>query len=89
MAEKEACPKGNEITSVDRCREAEKWKLSLGLDPQRSFQTDSFFGLPFQCAAQVNADDFGDDTFHFNTDEQTDNSRFTSGEFLMICEKGG
>ena len=83
MAVNEACQRGNEITSIDRCKEAEEWILSLGLNPQRSLKTASWDNLPFQCSVEAR-----DDTFHFNTDDKTDNSRFTNGDFVMICEKG-
>ena len=88
MAVNEACPAGNEITSAGRCLEAETWASSLGLDPQRSFQTGSWHDVPFQCATQITHLNVLDHTFHYNTNDQTDNSRFTNGEFVMICEKG-
>ena len=87
MAANEACPRGNEITSTDRCREAGELGLSLGLNPQRDFQTGNWHDVPFQCSTEIKGT-VGDETFHFNSNDQTDNSRFTNGDFLMICEKG-
>ena len=86
MPANEACPTASEITSESRCREAEGWDSSLGLNPGRQFQSGNYVGVPFQCSAQILGT--SDDTFHFNHNGQTDNSRFTTGEFVMICEKG-
>ena len=81
-----ACHTGKEVATEDRCREAAKWASSLGLNPVRPFQTGHWGDIPFQCSAQILG--IGDDTFHWNWNSQTDNSRFTTGEFVMICEKG-
>ena len=46
-------------------------------------------GVPFGCSFQVAGDgEFADDTLHFNTNAATDNGRFTTGEFAMICKLG-
>ena len=84
MAENQTCPTGSEITSIERCQEAEGWASSLGLKPTRPLYTGNWLSVPFQCSAHNK----GDDTFHFSTNDQTDNSRFVTGEFVMICEKG-
>ena len=80
-----ACQTGAEIATEARCREATEWASSLGLNPVRQLQVSHFVGLPFQCSVQILG--IGDDTFHWNFNSQTDNSRFTTGEFVMICEK--
>ena len=84
MKAKEPCPIGTEVTSESRCREAQDWAASLGLNPKRTLQVGSWNGVPYQCSAQVT----GDDALHFSTNSNTDNSRFTTGEFEMICETG-
>ena len=84
MAENQACSPGKEITNMDRCQEATTYASSLGLNPGRSLQSGNWTGVPYQCSAQVNHDD----AFHFSTNGNTDNGRFLTGEFVMICEKG-
>ena len=84
MSKNQACPAGTEITSVDRCQQAAEYATPLGLDPKRSLQSGNWAGVPFQCSAQVK----NDDTFTFSTNDNTDNRRFVTGEFVMICEKG-
>ena len=79
----EACAVGTEITSESRCLEAREQASSLGLNPQRPLQIGSWNGVPHQCSAQV----LNDDAVHFSTNVKTNNSRFMTGEFLMICEK--
>ena len=83
MAANQACPSGTEITSIDRCQQAAGYASSLGLDPKRSLQSGNWAGVPFQCSAHSI-----DDAFHFSTNDNTDNGRFVTGEFLMICERG-
>ena len=78
------CPSGTEIMSEARCGDAHNWASSLGLAPGRPLVVGSWNGVPYQCSAQVG----GDDALHFNTNSGTDNSRFTTGEFVMICERG-
>ena len=85
MAKNQVCPPGREITSIDRCIQAEKYSSSLGLSPKRPLKKGTWPGLPFQCSAQTKTDD----TFHFSSNDNTDNSRFVTGEFVMICEKIG
>ena len=80
----EACPIGTEITNESRCLEARKQASSLGLNPQRPLVVGSWNGVPYQCSAQVGADD----AFHWDTNSKTNNGRFTTGEFVMICETG-
>ena len=84
MAANEACPTGNEIRNSARCLEAEQWASVLGLEPKRALVQNDWVALPFQCSAQIQ----NDDTFHFNTNANSDNTRFVTGEFVMICEKG-
>ena len=84
MAANQLCPAGKEITNIERCQEATTYAPYLGLNPGRSLQSGSWTGVPFQCSAQVQADD----AFHFSTNGNTDNGRFVTGEFEMICEKG-
>ena len=84
MAANQACPAGKEITSIGRCQEASTYASSLSLFPKRSVYGGCWAGVPFQCSAQVK----NDDTFHFSTNGNTDNGRFVTGEFVMICEKG-
>ena len=80
----EVCPEGTEITTMERCTDADDWATDLGLNPKRDVFLGRWNGVPFQCSAQVG----GDDTIHFSTYSETSNSRFVSGEFVMICEKG-
>ena len=80
----ELCPLGQEITSQERCQEANGWAISLGLKPKRNLQIGSWGDVPFQCSAQLG----GDNSFHWSTNSKTDNKRFTTGEFVMICEQG-
>ena len=85
MAPGEACPSGTEITTESRCREAEQWKLALKLNPQRDFLSGGWPGVPSQCSAQCcGGGIYNDDTFHFNSDFLSDNSR--QSEFVRICE---
>ena len=92
MDEFELCPVGTEIKDVTRCQEASIWAASLGLTPRRDLQVGQWPGVPYQCSTQVgertSTGQQGDDTFHFNTNSNTENSRFFSGEFVMICEAG-
>ncbi len=80
----QVCPSGTEIKTLKRCKEAAEWTDSLGLHPKRDIISGTWTGVPYQCSAQVGKDD----TIHYSTNSQTDNKRFTSGEFVMICEKG-
>ena len=84
MAANQTCPAGKEITNIDHCQEATKYAWSLGLNPEKSLQIGSWTSVPYQCSAQVHYDD----TFHFSTNSNTDNGRFVTGEFVMICERG-
>ena len=74
----------SDTLSESLCRDAQNWAPFLGLNTGRSPMAYSWNGLPYQCAAQVG----NDDALHFNTNSGTDNSRFTNGEFVMICETG-
>ena len=79
----EPCPIGLEITSETRCRKALEHASSLGLNPGRSnLVVGNWNGVPYQCSAQVGTDD----ALHWDTNSNTDNRRFTTGEFVMICE---
>ena len=82
MKANERCPTGKEVSTESRCREANTFASSLGLAPQRTLQVGGWNGVPYQCSAQVGHDD----ALHFDTNSGTDNSRFTTGEFVMICE---
>ena len=84
MAANQACPAGMEITSIESCQQASGYASSLGLNPKRSLQSGSWTGVPFQCSAQV----LVDDAFHFSSNPNTDNGRYVSGEFVMICQTG-
>ena len=92
MAANEVCPTGTEITSESRCQEAYGYASSLGLTPGRPLQVGNWQGVPYQCSAQVGPyygdSTFQDDSLHFSTNSQTNNARFTTGEFVMICEAG-
>ena len=85
------CPSGTEITTESRCREAYSWADSMGLDPGRPLVVGTWNGVPYQCSAQVglycHTMTIGDDSLTFNSNSGTDNSRFTTGEFVMICER--
>lgn len=81
---KEKCPLGSEITTEIRCRETYKWASSLGLNPERPVYVGNWKEVPYQCSAQVR----GDDTIHFSNNSRTNDQRFKTGEFVMICEKG-
>ena len=80
----ETCPAGNEITTEDRCREADDWATALNIHPRRLPVEGTWQGVPFQCSVQVG----GDNAIHFNEKRDTDNSRLTTGEFVRICEIG-
>ena len=80
----EVCPSGTKISNVKRCRVAAQWAGSMGLHPKRTVRIGSWRSVPFQCSAQVT----GDGTLHFSENNLTDNKRFATGEFVMICEKG-
>ena len=80
----QVCPIWSEITTENRCKEADKWTKSLELHPKRAVLPGSWPDVPFQCSAQVGFDD----TIHFSTNSQTNNRRFETGEFVMLCEKG-
>ena len=84
MAANQKCPAGREITNIERCQEATTYASSLGLNPKRLLQNRSSPGLPYQCSAHVQ----NDDAFHFSYNENTDNGRFVTGEFVMICKTG-
>ena len=77
----EECPAGTEITYASRCKEASLWAMSLGLYPERDPQIDSWDDVPLLCSVQVSSD-----TIHFNARSSTNNDRFNSGAFVMICE---
>ena len=80
----EVCPEGTEITTIERCTDADDWATELGLVPRRHVTVGKWNAVPYQCSTQVD----GDDTIHFSTNSETNNKRFVSGEFVMICEKG-
>ena len=80
----EVCTPGSEITNKTRCNEAQEWTVSLGIFPIRPTYVGNWESVPYQCSSQVG----GDNTIHFTTYSETDNERFTTGEFVMICEKG-
>jgi hypothetical protein len=80
----EKCPKGTEITTVERCVEADHWAKDLNLKPRRAVYYGRWKSVPAQCSSQIG----GDHTIHFSDNLQSDNKRFVSGEFEMICEKG-
>ena len=84
------CPAGTEITSAELCGKVSQYTGYLQLNPKRPLQVGSWNGVPYQCSAQVGAGGayLNDDSLHFNSNSNTDNSRFTSGEFEMICEGG-
>ena len=84
MATGASCAEGTEISSEIRCQEASGWASSLGLKPKRPLQIGNWQSVPHQCSAQVGLDD----AVHFSTNSETDNARFTTGEFVMICEAG-
>ena len=84
MAGNISCSSGTEIKTESRCQDAHNWAFSLGLNPSRPLQVGHWADVPYQCSAQVGFDD----SLHFNTDSGTDNARFTTGEFVMICERG-
>ena len=78
------CPDGKQITTAERCREADDWAADLKIHPTRPAVEVDMQGVPYGCSAQAE----GDNTIHFNEKTDTDNSRFESGEFVRICEKG-
>ena len=80
----EECAPGFQITDAYRCNEAGHWTVSLGIFPMRPTKVGNWYGVPLGCSSQVDYDD----TIHFNTYVETDNRRFSTGEFVMICEKG-
>ena len=84
------CPRGTEITSEIRCGEASQYTAYLQLNPKRYVQVGSWNGVPYQCSSQVGGVGayLNDDSLHFNSNSSTDNRRFTTGEFVMICERG-
>ena len=84
LGPEEKCPAGTEITTEERCKEADDWALAMGFSPTRPVQSGRWNGVPRQCSSQAG----GDKAIHYNTFDATDNHRFTSGEFVMICEKG-
>ena len=85
MAPGEPCPSGTEITTESRCREAEQWKLVLGLNPGRDFQSGGWAGVPYGCSAHCcGGGIYNDDTFHFSSNSLSDNSR--QSEFVRVCE---
>jgi hypothetical protein len=81
----QTCAPGTEITTASRCTEVSNWKAQLGIRPVRPvYVKDDWKSVPFQCSYQVE----GDETIHFNRNPKSNNKRLTSGEFLMICDKG-
>jgi len=90
MAENEVCPNGLDITSESRCLEAQIAAESMGLNPSRDvLLVGNWQGVPYRCSAQAGTDNPEyKDNIHWNTNEDTDNSRFLSGEFRMICDIG-
>merc|ERR1712038_1178830 len=90
MGVNEFCPNGLDITTESRCNEAQIAAESMGLNPSRDvLLVGDWPGVPYRCSAQVGTDnpEFKDDV-HWCTNEATDNSRFITGEFRMICEIG-
>lgn len=79
MKANEPCPIGTEVTSESRCREAVKWKSSLGL--KRWMAVGAWGHVPYQCT--VNRKN-GNVNFSTNSNKKG----FTSADFLMICEAG-
>ena len=84
LPENQECPEGNEIRTADRCREADDWAIAMKINPKRPALDVDVEGVPYGCSVQVK----GDKTIHFNKKRDTNNKRFTSGEFVRICEKG-
>ena len=87
LGPKEVCPVGTEITTGERCQEADDWALALshrGVSTSRPVQYGTWDGVPLLCSSQVGHDK----ATHFNFNDGTDDHRFESGEFVMICEKG-
>ena len=87
MGVNEPCPPGREITTKIRCEEASASLTALGLAPQKDVQIGDWKDVPYQCSSKVDGPD-ADGTIHFSTNSDADASRFTTGEFVMICEKG-
>ena len=80
------CTQGKEIRTADRCREADDWATALNIHPEGSPVVGTMQGVPFQCSYLFK--EGGDHAIHFNDKRDTDNKRFTSGEFVRICEIG-
>ena len=90
MGVNEFCSNGLDITTEARCNEAQLAAESMGLHPSRDvLLVGDWPGVPYRCSAQVGTDnpELKDDV-HWSTNENTDNSRFITGEFRMICETG-
>ena len=85
MNAKEPCTIGKEITKKSRCLEAHKWASSLGLNTTVAYKMafGTWAGVPYQCSAKLQ-----NDVLHFSTNSDTDGSKLTNGEFVMICESG-
>ncbi len=82
--ENKMCPEGLAINTVTRCKEANQWSATMSLNPKRDVRVGNWPSVPYGCSSQIG----GDHTFHFSTNSMTDNGRFTTGEFVMICEIG-
>ena len=90
MPKNEPCPVGQEIMTKDRCHEAQKVAYWFGLQPRRNvLQIGYWNNVPSHCSVQANTgEQWAKDDVHWNTNWDSDNSRFKSGEFQMICEAG-
>ena len=84
LDENDECTEGKEITTAERCRQADDWAATLKIHPTRPTVEGDWQGVPYGCSVQVK----GDKSIHFNEKKDTDNSRFENGEFVRICEKG-
>ena len=82
MGEKEPCLHGTEIKTEYRCQVAMQWASNLGLEPQSALRRGGWSDIPYQCSAQTSLED----GFHYSFNSGADNSRLTSGDFVMICE---
>ena len=81
MGKNETCSPGTEIATKSKCEEASEWAPLLGLSAKSSVNVGHYNKMPYQCSVR-----FGDDdVFHFNTDNQTDNSIGETGYALTIC----
>ena len=73
---------GTEIKTEYRCQVAMQWAYNLGLEPQSARRRGCWSDIPYQCSAQTSLKD----GFHFSFNSGADNSKLTSGDFVMICE---